>query len=233
MSTPRISPLLEGKKGPLPPAAVLCWTPAVRKQYPLPAPKNSFLKMFFFPFSSAPFSSPPTSSAIMSFPFLTHSHPSFLPLYKPTVMNGLFKVQTWMRDPSSLLICHCSFRTLLKRWRTSYRVQSDFWVIFLRSSAHIFVQMKIYNLNLEQKVSWKHGLVALIISTQHRTNNFLKMLFSLKKTKKTWFINQMVAVLLECILSILPKEKKMLSLIYKEVLFFLYTMNQQLGGSHL
>lgn len=54
MSTPRISPLFEGKKGPLPPASVLCWTPAVRKQYPLPAPTNSFLKMFFFP--SSPFS---------------------------------------------------------------------------------------------------------------------------------------------------------------------------------
>lgn len=55
MSTPRISPLFEGKKGPLPPALVLCWTPAVRKQYPLPAPTNSFLKMFFF------FSLPPSS----------------------------------------------------------------------------------------------------------------------------------------------------------------------------
>lgn len=43
----RISPLFQGKKGPLPPASVLCWTPAVRKQYPLPAPTNSFLKMFF------------------------------------------------------------------------------------------------------------------------------------------------------------------------------------------
>lgn len=41
-------PLFEGKKGPLPPASVLCWTPAVRKQYPLPAPTNSFLKMLFF-----------------------------------------------------------------------------------------------------------------------------------------------------------------------------------------
>lgn len=48
MSTPRISPLFEGKEGPLPPASVLCWTPAVRKQYPLPAPTNSFLKIFFF-----------------------------------------------------------------------------------------------------------------------------------------------------------------------------------------
>lgn len=43
----------------------------------------------------------------------------------------------------------------------------------------------------------------------------------------------MVAVLLECILSILPKDKKKLSLIYKEVLLILYTMNQQLRGSYL
>lgn len=48
-------PFSKGKKGPLPPASVLCWTPAVRKQYPLPAPTNSFLKMFFFSLSS-PFS---------------------------------------------------------------------------------------------------------------------------------------------------------------------------------
>lgn len=100
MSTPRISPLFEGKKGPLPPASVLCWTPAVRKQYPLPAPTNSFLKMFFFP----PLPFPPP--AIMSFPFLTHSHPSFLPPYKPWVMNEVLKIKTWMHDSSSLLVCH-------------------------------------------------------------------------------------------------------------------------------
>lgn len=86
------SPLLEGKKGPLPPASVLCWTPAVRKQYPLPAPTNSFLKHFF---SSSPFPPP----AIMSFPFLTHSHPSFLPPYKPWVMNEVLKSEPECMTP--------------------------------------------------------------------------------------------------------------------------------------
>lgn len=42
------------EKGSLPPASALCWTPAVRKQYPLPAPTNSFLKMFFFSLRSLP-----------------------------------------------------------------------------------------------------------------------------------------------------------------------------------
>lgn len=143
MSTPRISPLLEGKKGPLPPAAVLCWTPAVRKQYPLPAPKNSFLKMFFFSLSLRSLLLPPTSSAIMSFPFLTHSHPSFLPLYKPTVMNGLFKVQTWMHDPSSLLICHYS--------STSEKM-TNFCIKFSRISWSFFQQFKTFFAKKKKKI---------------------------------------------------------------------------------
>lgn len=60
-------------------------------------PENVF---FFFP--PLPFPSP----AIMSFPFLTHSHPSFLPPYKPRVMNGVLKIKTWMHDSSSLPLCH-------------------------------------------------------------------------------------------------------------------------------
>lgn len=39
----------------------------------------------FFPPSFLSLSPPPD---IMSFPFLTHRHPNFLPLYKPNVMNG-------------------------------------------------------------------------------------------------------------------------------------------------
>lgn len=42
----------------------------------------------FFPPSRFP---PP---AIMSFPFLTYSHPSFLPPYKLGVMNEVLKIQT-------------------------------------------------------------------------------------------------------------------------------------------
>ena len=44
-------------------------------------------KCFFFP----PLPFPPP--AIMSFPFLTRSHPSFLPPYKPWVMNEVLKIE--------------------------------------------------------------------------------------------------------------------------------------------
>lgn len=56
--------------------------------------------VFFFP----PLPFPPP--AIMSFPFLTRSHPSFLPPYKSWVRNGVLKIETWMHGSCSLLVCH-------------------------------------------------------------------------------------------------------------------------------
>lgn len=97
------SPFRKERKGPLPPALVFFWARAVRKQYPLPALTNSFQKMFF---GFSPPAPPAPPSAIISFPFLTYSHPNFLPLYKTKVMNEAQKIKTECSTPPVCLLVY-------------------------------------------------------------------------------------------------------------------------------
>lgn len=101
MSTPRISPSFRREKGSPSPCLGALLDPSCQETIPSACsdkliPENVFFSLLsLFP--------PP---AIMSFPFLTRSHPSFLPPYKPWVMNEVLKIKTWMQDSSSLLVCH-------------------------------------------------------------------------------------------------------------------------------
>lgn len=75
---------------------------------------------------------------IMSFPFLTHSHPNFLPLYKSKVMNEDFKKKSKkiFRLPACLffiLFPALSLERSNRNWHTPLMLLSDIILFFLSS----------------------------------------------------------------------------------------------------